>query len=176
MKKSQEKLAKYQRQMARRKPKKGQKASEGYKRAKRKAAQVHAKVAAQRQDTSRKWAKSVARDFDQVAVEDFKPKFLAKSTMARKAADGGIGAAKAALLFMAGKHGRIVHLVDPAHTTMDCSDCGARAKSRLLLSERTYVCASCGVVLPRDKNSARMMLIRAGLNPARAEEVRRVAA
>lgn len=174
--KSQEKLSKYQRQMARRKPEKGQQASKGYKRAKRKVAKVHAKVAAQRQDTGRKWAKSIARDFGQIAVEDFRPKFLARSTMARKAADGGIGAAKDALLFMAGKHGRPVHLVDPVHTTMDCSECGARAKQRLLLSDRTFVCESCGVVLPRDKNSARVMLNRAGLNPAGADGLRRAAA
>jgi putative transposase len=39
------KLARYQRQMARRKPEKGQKASAGYKRAKRQAAKTYAKVA-----------------------------------------------------------------------------------------------------------------------------------
>jgi len=175
-KKSAGKLARYQRQMARRKPKPGQKPSAGYKRARRRAARAHAKVAAQRQDTARKWAKGVVRDFGQIAVEDFKPRFLAKSTMARKAADAAIGAAKRALIEMAAKHGRTVHLVDPAYTTMDCSACGARAKTRLLLSERTYTCAACGIVLPRDKNSAAVMLIRAGLNPAGADRVRRAAA
>jgi putative transposase len=93
-KKSAEKLAKYQRQMARRKPERGKKPSAGYKRAKRKAVKAHAKVAAQRQDTARKWAKAVVRDHDVIAVEDFKPTFLAKSAMARKAADAAIGAAK----------------------------------------------------------------------------------
>jgi putative transposase len=174
--KSAEKLARYQRQMARRKPKPGHKPLAGYKRAKRKAAKAHAKVAAQRQDTARKWAKKVVRDHDAVAVEDFKPRFLAKTTMARKAADAAIGSAKRSLLEMAARHGRTVHLVDPAYTTMDCSACGARAKSRLLLSERTYTCAACGAVLPRDKNSAAVMLIRAGLNPAGADRVRRAAA
>lgn len=171
-KKSAARLARYQRQMARRKPEKGRKPSAGYKRARRKAAKAHAKAAAQRQDTARKWAKKVVRDFDQLAVEDFKPKFLARTTMARKAADAAIGAAKRSLTEMAAKHGRTVHLVDPAYTTMDCSACGARAKTRLLLSERTYTCAACGTVLPRDKNSAAVMLIRAGLNPAGADRVR----
>jgi putative transposase len=171
-KKSADRLARYQRQMARRKPAPGKPSSAGYKRAKRKAAKTHAKVAAQRQDTARKWAKSVVRDFGELAVEDFHPKFLAKSTMARKAADAAIGAAKRGLLEMAAKHGRAVHLVDPAYTTMDCSKCGARAKTRLLLSERTYACSCCGAVLPRDKNSAAVMLNRAGLNPAGADRVR----
>lgn len=171
-KKATEKLARYQRMMARRKPKRGQAASKGYWKARRQAAKVHKKVARQRQDTARKWAKKVVRDHDVIAVEDFRPRFLAKSTMARKAADAAIAAAKAELIAMARKHGRTLHLVNPAHTTMDCAQCGARAKHALPLSERTYTCTACGAVSPRDKNSARVMLNRAGLNPAGADRVR----
>ncbi|ARF58021.1 RNA-guided endonuclease InsQ/TnpB family protein [Streptomyces gilvosporeus] len=160
-----QKLARYQRMMARRKPKKGQPSSKGYREAKRQTAKLHKKVARQRQDTARKWAKRVVRDHDALAVEDFRPKFLAKSTMSRKAADAAIGATKTALGEMARKHGRELHLVNPAHTTMDCAHCGARAKHRLPLSERTYTCTACGTVSPRDKNSARVMLVRAGLVP-----------
>ena len=40
---------------------------------------------------------------------------------------------------MARKHGRTLHLVNPAHTTMDCAQCGAAS--------------------PRDKNSAHIMLV-----------------
>jgi putative transposase len=167
-----QRLAWYQRQMARRKPARGQAGSKGYREAKRQTAKLHKKVARQRQDTGRKWAKAVVRDHDRLAVEDFRPKFLAKSTMARKAADAAIGATKQALIHMARKHGRELHLVHPAHTTMDCAQCGARTKHALPLSERTYACTACGAVSPRDKNSARVMLVRAGLNPAGADRVR----
>ncbi|MGW6795288.1 RNA-guided endonuclease TnpB family protein [Streptomyces chartreusis] len=146
-----QKLARYQRMMARRKPQRGQGRLEGYRDEKRQAAKLHRKVAAQRQDTARKWAKKVVRDHDVLAVEDFRPKFLAKSTMTRKAADATISATKNALVEMARKHGRIVHLVYAAYTTMDR--------------------ATCGAVFPRDKNSARVMLVRAGLNPAGADLV-----
>uniref|UniRef100_UPI003F497202 RNA-guided endonuclease InsQ/TnpB family protein n=1 Tax=Streptomyces chartreusis TaxID=1969 RepID=UPI003F497202 len=166
-----QKLARYQRMMARRKPEKGRAASRGYREAKRQTARLHRKVAAQRMDTGRKWAKQVVRDHDAIAVEDFRPRFLAKTTMARKAADAAIGVTKRALVEMARKHGRIVHLVHPAHTTMDCATCGARTKHALPLSERTYACTACGSVLPRDKNSARVMLVRAGLNPTGADLV-----
>ncbi|MFF0382381.1 RNA-guided endonuclease InsQ/TnpB family protein [Streptomyces sp. NPDC004286] len=165
-------LAGYQRMMARRRPAKGQAASKGYRRAQAQAAKVHKKVARQRQDTARKWAKRVVRDHDAIAVEDFRPKFLAKTTMARKAADAAVGATKAALLEMGRKHARDVRLVHPAHTTMDCASCGARTKHALPLSERTYTCTACGAVSPRDKNSAYVMLVRAGLNPAGADRVR----
>jgi putative transposase len=89
-------------------------------------------VARRRQDTGRKWAKSVVRDHDALAVEDFRPKFLTKSTMARKAADAAIGATRTALIEMGRKHGRAVHLVHPAHTTMDCAQCGARTSTHFL--------------------------------------------
>lgn len=125
------KLARYQRMMARRKTPKNRPDTTGYKKARKAAAKVSKKITRQRQDTGRKWAKQVVRDFDHLAVEDFRPRFLAKSTMARKAADAAIGAVKAALIEMARKHGKTVHLVHPAHTTMDCAQCGARAKHAL---------------------------------------------
>lgn len=168
------KLARYQRQMARRKTPKNRPDTAGYRKARKAAAKVSKKIARQRQDTGRKWAKTVVRDHDVLAVEDFRPKFLAKSSMARKAADAAIGAVKTALVEMARKHGRTIHLVHPAHTTMDCAQCGARAKHALPLSMRTYTCTECGGVSPRDKNSARVMLVRAGLNPAGADLVRPV--
>lgn len=171
-KRAAQRLARYQRMMARRRRPRGQAPSNGYQRARQQTAKLYKKVARQRQDTGRKWAKRVVRDFDGLAVEDFKPKFLAKSTMARKAADAAIGATKRALIEMGRKHGRVVHLVHPAHTTMDCAYCDARTKHRLPLSERTYSCTACGAVSPRDKNSARVMLVRAGLYPAGVDRVR----
>ncbi|MFE2194550.1 RNA-guided endonuclease InsQ/TnpB family protein [Streptomyces olivaceus] len=166
-------LARYDRMMARRRPKKGEAASKGYREARRLRAKAHKKVARQRADTGRKWANKVVRDHDVIVVEDFRPRFLAKSTMARKAADAAIGATKAALTEMGRKHGRDIRLVHPAYTTMDCAQCGARAKHALPLGERTYTCTACGTTSPRDKNSARVMLVRAGLNPAGVEGGRR---
>ncbi|MEU6342512.1 transposase [Streptomyces sp. NPDC046977] len=166
------KLARYQKMMARRRTPNNKPDTAGYRRARRAAAKVSKKIARQRQDTACKWAKRVVRDHDVIAVEDFRPKFLAKSSMARKAADAAIGATKTALIEMGRKHGRDVRLVHPAHTTMDCASCGARTKHALPLSERTYTCTPCGAVSSRDKNSARVMLVRAGLNPAGADRAR----
>lgn len=168
-KRSAAKLARYQRQMSRRRAPKGKAQSKGYRRAQRLTAKAHKKIARQRQDTARKWAKAVVRDHDALAVEDFRPKFLARTTMARKAADGAISATKQALIEMGRKHGRDVRLVNPRHTTMDCARCGARTKHALPLSERTYACTVCGMVSPRDKNSAFVMLVRAGLSPDGAD-------
>ncbi|WP_327367330.1 RNA-guided endonuclease InsQ/TnpB family protein [Streptomyces sp. NBC_01217] len=171
-KKAAVKLARCQRQMARRKPRREQRPSRGYRTARRQVAKLHKKVARQRQDYGRKWAKKAVTDHDALAVEDFRPKFLARTTMARKAADAAIGATKAALIEMGRKHGRDIRLVHPAYTTMDCAHCGARAKHALPLGERTYTCTACGTTSPRDKNSARVMLTRVGLNPDSADRRR----
>ncbi len=170
--KAQQKLSRYDRMMARRKPAKGQAASKGYREARHLRAKACKKIARQRQDTGRKWAKKVVTDHDAIAVEDFKPKFLTRTSMARKAADAAIGATKQALIEMGRKHGRDIRLVHPPYTTMDCASCGARTKHALPLSERTYTCTACGAVSSRDKNSARVMLLRAGLNPAGVEGIR----
>ncbi|MFD6162104.1 RNA-guided endonuclease InsQ/TnpB family protein [Nocardia sp. NPDC060256] len=86
-------LARAQRKMARRRGKPGPQ-SRGYQRAAHQVAKLHAKAARQTRHDLRVWAKAVADQHELIAVEDFEPKFLAKSTMARKAADAAIGAAK----------------------------------------------------------------------------------
>ena len=164
-KKAAAELAAADKAVSRRRRPNGQPQSKGYHKAKKRRARLLRRVARQRQDYARKWAKKAVRDHDCLAVEDFRPKFLARSTMAKKAADAAITATKQALIDMSHKHGRTVLLVHPAHTTMDCAQCGARAKHALPLGERTYNCTACGAVSPRDKNSARVMLNRAGLNP-----------
>lgn len=164
-------LARYQRMMARRKTPRGTPATRGYRKAKKLAAKAHKKVARQRQDDARKWAHKIVTNHHLIAVENFKPAFLKKSTMAKKAADGRIATAKTELLWQATKTGRDLRLIHPANTTTDCSTCGARTKHRLPLGQRTYSCESCGTVKPRDKNSATVMVARAGFNPADAEGV-----
>lgn len=165
-------LAKAQRKMARRRRPRGCGQSKGYVRAKRTAAKVAKRAARQNTHAARVWAKRTVADHDLIAVEDFKPKFLAKSTMARKAADAAIGAAKRELIERGTRAGRKVVLVPPAYTTMTCSGCGTRAKDRLLLAERTFVCTSCGLVEDRDTNAARTILATAERGRAGVDDVR----
>ncbi|WP_219844024.1 RNA-guided endonuclease TnpB family protein [Arthrobacter sp. MYb227] len=161
-----------QRQIARRRKPKGQEQTHGYRLARFKAARAHKKVARQRKDDAHKWAKKLVSDHQYLAVEDFKPKFIAKSTMARKAAEATIATTKAILIFQALKAGRTLKLVSPRYTTMDCAHCGARAKHRLPLGERTYSCTGCGVSRSRDKNSAAVMVDRAGFSSANTKSLR----
>ncbi len=166
-------LARAQRKMARRRGARGQAPSAGYVRARRRAAKISKKAARQNTHAARVWARRVVADHHTIAVEDFTPKFLAKSTMARKAADAAIGAAKRELVECAVRAGRKVVLVPPAYTTMTCSSCGARAKQRLGLDIRVFECAACGHTEDRDRNAARVILAAAvELDRVSADDVR----
>ena len=137
-------LGKAQRTQARRRRPRGHAASNGYKTTTRRAAVLHKKAARQNTHTARIWAKAVVAKHQLIAVEDFKPKFLAKSRMARKTADAAIGTVKRTLIEYGQRAGRTVVLVPPAYTTMTCSTCGSRNKTRLLLAERIFLCEPCG--------------------------------
>ena len=165
-------LAKYQRRMARRRPERGKAASGGYREVKLGAARAHKKVARWRLHTARVWAKKIVTHHDLIAAQDFKPKFLAKSAMARKAADNAIGTTKRELISAATRAGRSVVIVPPAYTTMTCSFCARRAKSRLGLSMRIFTCAACGLVLGRDRNAAKTILAQGETLLANAPTIR----
>lgn len=167
-------MAKVQRKMSRRRRPRGSAPSRGYLRAKRQTAKLHKKAARQNTHDARQWAKRVVDNHSVIAVEDFKPKFLAKSTMARKAADAAIGAAKRELIERGTRAGRKVVLVPPAYTTMTCSECSARTKSRLGLGVRTFRCDDCGYTAGRDLNAARTILATVERDRAGVEDVRHV--
>lgn len=164
-------LANAQRRMARR-YRKGVEQSNGYKRARREAAILHRHAANQVKHDANVWAKRVVDAHDLIAVEDFKPKFLSKTRMARKAADNAVAQTKRLLIEKAERAGRTVVIIPPAYTTMTCSNCGTIAKTRLSLSERTFKC-ECGHTANRDLNAAQTILALAEVNQAGADGVSR---
>ncbi len=164
-------LAKAQRRMSRRRGKRGPR-SRGYEKARRAAAALQVKAARQIRHDSRVWAKRVVERHALIAVEDFRPKFLARSTMARKAADAAIGVAKRELVERGVRAGRRVVLVRPAYTTMTCSSCFARAKQRLELGQRVFRCHDCGYTDGRDRNAARTILAVAERGHTSVDDVR----
>lgn len=167
-------LARAQRKMARRRRPRGHSPSNGYQRARREAARLHKKAARQNVHAARVWARRIVADHHTIAVEDFRPNFLSRSTMARKAADAAIGIAKRELIERGKRAGRKVVLVPPAYTTMTCGSCGARAKQRLALDERVFRCGACGHIADRDRNAARVILAATvELDRASDDDVRR---
>lgn len=165
-------LAKVQRQMSRRQRPRGQAPSAGYQQARRAAARLHKKAQRQNAHEGRVWACGVVAHHQLIAVEDFRSRFLAKSTMARKAADAAISTTKRTLIEYAVRAGRTVVMVRPAYTTMTCSVCFAIAKQRLGLAERTFLCRVCGHTDTRDRNAARTILTVAERGRTSVDDVR----
>ncbi len=148
--------AKAQRKTARRRGK-GHPPSKGYRRARTHAAKIVTKAACRNRHEARVWAKRVVDNQELIAVEDFRPRFMARSTMARQAADAAIGSAKRELIERGSRADRKVVMVRPAYTTMTCSRCFARTKQRLELAERIFRCQGCGYIACRDRNAARVV-------------------
>jgi putative transposase len=80
--------------LRRRRRTRGLASSSDYRRARREAAELHQKAANQNKHVGRSWAKAVVDNHQLIAVEDFEPELLSKTTMARKSADAAVGAAK----------------------------------------------------------------------------------
>jgi len=157
-------MVRYQRMMARRAPKPGKKASNGYKQAKRVVAKQHKKIARQRQDHGRKWVRKVVDNHQQIAIENLKPCFMFGSNLARKAGDAGLGNLKKDLIFAAERAGREVELVHPKNSSITCSECSARNKQNVHASHKRFHCLACGFKTDRDLNAARNILDTAGFN------------
>lgn len=115
-----------QRTMSRRRRPCGQTPSKGYRRGRRGVAKLHKRARRQNVHTARVWAKGAVANHQVIAVEDFRPRFLACSTIARKATDAAIGATKRELVEGRTRAGRKVVLAPPAYTTMTCSSARSR--------------------------------------------------
>ena len=126
--------------------------------AKKAHARLKRKAKNQRLDEIHKWADLVTKSHSFVAIENYKPKHLAKSRMARKAKDSAIGLTKQILINKCKSRNVSYEIVPAAYTTMTCSKCMTRAKQRLDLSQRIFKCEFCKFNLDRDKNAAFVVL------------------
>jgi putative transposase len=72
----------------------------------------------------------------------------------RSIADAGWGQFIFVLALQALKLSKFAIPYPKSGTTQNCSKCGAKAKSRLKLEDRVFICGECGFQAPRDRNSA----------------------
>jgi len=113
------------------------------------------RVADQRKDGLHKLTTRLAAEFGTVVIEDLNVSGMtANRRLARHVADASFGEFRRQLEYKAAWCGGRVIVADRWFaSSKTCSGCGA-VKAKLPLSERTYVCASCGAVLDRDLNAA----------------------
>jgi putative transposase len=113
------------------------------------------RVADQRKDGLHKLTTRLTAEFGTVVVEDLHVAGMMKNRrLARHVADASFGEFRRQTAYKAGWRGGRVIVADRWFaSSKTCSGCGA-VKAKLLLSERTYCCTSCGMVADRDVNAA----------------------
>jgi putative transposase len=147
--------------------------------AKRRVARVAARTANQRADFAHKAARALLASYDTIGVEELAVKNMmasskrmpekkrfrqmrrCKAGLNRSIADAAWSQFRSVLEWQATKAGKDIVAVPAKDTTQRCSCCGTKAKPRIELSDRVFRCRACGLVLGRDRNSAR------NLNPLR---------
>ena len=97
-----------------------------------------------------------------IAVEDLRiQNLLFNHNLARAIAEQGWGRLIGFLQYKAERAGLQFDKVNPAHTSQECSACGARLEKKLRLSQREFACPECGYIADRDENAAVNILRRA---------------
>jgi putative transposase len=144
-----------QRKLARRK-----KRSRRRLKARQEVARIHIHVANQRRDFHHKAARALVQQYGLIAVEALKVKGLAGSMLAKSVQDAGWSQFLSILSSKAECAGRTLVRVNPAGTTQLCSDCAEHVPKTL--AEREHRCPACGLVMGRDLNAARNVLLAAG--------------
>ena len=172
LRKSERKLKKAQRELSRK-----AKGSKRRAKAREKVANLHAHVANQRLDALHKLTTRLAETFSDISIEDLHVAGMVKNHhLAKSISDAAFGEFRRQLEYKTARTGARLHVVDRWYrSSKTCSGCGS-VKAKLSLSERTYRCDSCGLVLDRDLNAAINILV-AGSAPetlnAHGETVRR---
>jgi putative transposase len=120
-------------------------------------ARVHERIAWRRADFAHQHSRRIVNAFDLIAVEDLAVnRMVHLHCLAKSIQDAAWSQFTDLLAYKAAWAGRRYVAVNPAYTSQDCSGCGHRQV--LSLSDRTYTCPCCGLVLDRDLNAARNIL------------------
>jgi putative transposase len=130
--------------------------SMGWQQTRQQLGRVHARVANLRRDALHQLTSSLATTYGTIVVEHLNVAgMLRNRRLARRLADAGFGQLRRQLIYKCVWAGGSLVQADmffPSSKT--CSGCGY-ARAKLPLSERTYHCERCGLVLDRDLNAAR---------------------
>ena len=148
--KSEKKLAKQQRRLSRKK-----KGSNNRGKAKTKVAKLHATITNQRKDFLHKTSLVVVTNHDVIAMEDLKVKNMVKNHhLAKSIHDASWSTFKNYVEYKCRRYGKLFIVVPPQGTSQTCL-CGAHVPKDL--SVRVHRCPICGLVMPRDLVSAKLI-------------------
>jgi len=116
-------------------------------------ARVHERITWRRENFTHQESRKVVNAYGVICVEDLQVNRMTHNhCLAKSIADASWPAFFAQVFAKAAEAGRIAVKVNPAYTSQDCSRCHYRQK--MPLSERTYHCPRCLLIIDRDLNAA----------------------
>ncbi|MDV5147952.1 RNA-guided endonuclease TnpB family protein [Streptomyces sp. SBC-4] len=124
--------------------------------ARRKVAKIHARVADRRRDLLHQLTTRLVRENQTLVIEDLTVRSMVKNhTLARAISDAGWSEFRTLLQYKADWYGRELVVVDRFFPSSKlCSHCG-RLRDALELHVRTWTCEGCGTTHDRDVNAAK---------------------
>ncbi|NVI92017.1 RNA-guided endonuclease TnpB family protein [Actinomadura sp. BRA 177] len=149
-----ERLAKAQREMARKTP-----GSANRDKARRRVARVHARISDRRRDFLHKLSTRLVRENQTVVIENLDVRNLVQNhSLARAISDAAWRQLRTMLEYKTDWYGRELVVIDRWFpSTKACSRCGA-VTEKLPLKARTWGCGECGARHDRDVNAAKNVL------------------
>ena len=123
--------------------------------ARERVARIHNRIANRRSDTLHKFTTMLARTYSDISIEDLNVAGMVKNHhLAKAVSDASFFELRRMLEYKTAKTGAKLHFVDRWYpSSKTCSNCGS-VKAKLSLTERTYTCGNCGLVIDRDLNAA----------------------
>ena len=154
LRQSENKLAKEQRRLAKKKPR-----SNNRKDQKIIVAKVHQKIRNQRKDFAHKTARNLVKRFDLIAFEDLQIRNMVHNHhLAKSIMDAGWYQLQRLTASKAEEAGKQVKLCIANGTSQTCHVCGN--KQKMTLRDRIFRCNQCGNIENRDTNAANVILDR----------------
>lgn len=156
---AQRELRRLQRQAARRvgpDRRTSQRPSARWRKTQARIGRLHTAVANARRDGLHKLSTRLVRTHDTIVLEDLNVAGMTRNRrLARHVAGVGMAELRRQVDYKAAWSGVHVHVADRWYpSSKTCSACGV-VKTKLRLSERTFTCDQCDLVLDRDLNAAR---------------------
>ena len=123
-----------------------------------KIAKLHRDIVRQRQHFIHNESIRLIRDYDRIFIEDLDVKGMLESKlMSKEISDVSWSEFTRQLLYKADWYGKTVHKIDRYYASSKTCECGVK-NNELKLSDREWVCKSCGVINDRDALASRNIL------------------
>lgn len=116
---------------------------------------AHARVANLRRDGLHKLTTRLTREHGTIVVEDLNVAGMVRNhSLARSVSDAGFAELRRHLAYKTAWNGGRLLVADRWYpSSKTCSGCGT-VKAKLALSERSFRCEACGLVIDRDRNAS----------------------